>query len=69
MTAANSLPQSAPVPSPCVGICHLDAQGLCVGCRRLGAEIAEWPYASAARQREILLLLALRPPRADITSS
>ena len=29
--------------SPCVGICALDAQGLCEGCHRTGAEIAAWP--------------------------
>ncbi len=28
--------------TPCIGVCRLDAQGLCVGCRRTGAEIAAW---------------------------
>jgi uncharacterized protein len=31
-----------PVLSPCTGICQLDAQGLCEGCRRSGDEIARW---------------------------
>jgi predicted Fe-S protein YdhL (DUF1289 family) len=48
------------VPSPCVDICRLDAQGLCVGCRRTIDEIAEWPRASDARRREILRELELR---------
>jgi predicted Fe-S protein YdhL (DUF1289 family) len=48
------------VPSPCVDICRLDAQGLCVGCRRTIDEITEWPRASEARRREILCELALR---------
>lgn len=52
--------KSAPVPSPCVNICRLDAQGLCVGCRRTLAEIAEWPQASEARRLEILRALKLR---------
>lgn len=69
MTAADPLPRDAAVPSPCIGICHLDAQGLCAGCGRSGAEIAEWPSASAARQREILRRVALRPPRPGVTSS
>ena len=43
----------AAVPSPCVDICRLDAQGLCVGCRRTIDEITEWPRASEARRREI----------------
>lgn len=28
--------------SPCVGICSLDADGLCEGCHRTSAEIARW---------------------------
>jgi uncharacterized protein len=51
---------AATVPSPCVEICQLDAQGLCVGCRRTLGEITEWPSASEARRREILRELALR---------
>jgi predicted Fe-S protein YdhL (DUF1289 family) len=54
----------ATVPSPCVDICRLDAQGLCVGCRRTIDEIAEWSRASEARRREILRELELRPPSA-----
>jgi uncharacterized protein len=50
-----------PVPSPCVDICRLDAQGLCVGCRRTIDEICEWPSASESRRREILRELAARP--------
>jgi predicted Fe-S protein YdhL (DUF1289 family) len=51
----------AAVPSPCVDICRLDAQGLCVGCRRTIDEIIEWPRASEARRREILHELEQRP--------
>ena len=50
----------AAAPSPCVDICRLDAQGLCVGCRRTIDEITEWPRASEARRREILRELELR---------
>jgi predicted Fe-S protein YdhL (DUF1289 family)/8-oxo-dGTP pyrophosphatase MutT (NUDIX family) len=32
----------APVPSPCIGVCTLDGEGLCVGCRRSSDEIARW---------------------------
>jgi hypothetical protein len=53
----------AAVPSPCVDICRLDQQGLCVGCRRTLDEIAEWSRASEARRREILSQLALRAAR------
>jgi predicted Fe-S protein YdhL (DUF1289 family) len=46
--------------SPCINICRLDAQGLCVGCRRTLEEIAEWPGATEARRREILRNVAGR---------
>jgi uncharacterized protein len=49
-----------PVASPCVDICRLDAQGLCVGCRRTIDEITEWSRASEARRREILRNVAER---------
>ncbi len=29
--------------SPCVGICSLDDDGLCLGCHRTSTEIARWP--------------------------
>jgi uncharacterized protein len=64
-------PIDAAVPSPCVDICRLDAQGLCIGCRRTLGEIAEWSLAGDARRREILGELELRkaaeppPSRAD----
>ena len=50
----------AAVPSPCIDVCRLDEQGLCVGCRRTIDEIVEWPRASEARRREILRELAMR---------
>lgn len=31
-----------PVLTPCIGVCTLDPQGYCDGCRRTGAEIAAW---------------------------
>jgi predicted Fe-S protein YdhL (DUF1289 family) len=53
----------APVASPCVDICRLDAQGLCVGCRRTIEEISEWSRAGEARRREILRDIARREAR------
>jgi len=43
-----------------VDICRLDARGLCIGCRRTIEEIMEWPSASAARRRQILVDLPQR---------
>jgi hypothetical protein len=54
-------PMDAPVASPCVDICRLDALGLCIGCRRTIREISEWSRASEARRRQILQGLVGRP--------
>jgi uncharacterized protein len=60
LVAADRRMIDVPVASPCVDICRLDAQGLCIGCRRTIDEIAEWSRASEARRREILRNLAER---------
>jgi predicted Fe-S protein YdhL (DUF1289 family) len=51
---------SAGVPSPCINVCRLNAQGLCIGCRRTLGEIAEWSQASDARRLEIVSALKTR---------
>jgi predicted Fe-S protein YdhL (DUF1289 family) len=48
-----SLPKS-PVSSPCIGVCELDAAGLCIGCRRSGDEIAHWLRLSEAQRRHLM---------------
>lgn len=53
MSADPAGPDS-PVTSPCVGICCLDQEGICIGCFRSGVELAEWPCASDAARRDIL---------------
>lgn len=35
------VPAAAPL-TPCTGVCRLGADGLCIGCRRTGEEIARW---------------------------
>lgn len=37
---------SRAIPSPCIGICRLAADGLCEGCHRTGNEIAAWSQLS-----------------------
>jgi uncharacterized protein len=29
--------------SPCIGVCMLDDDGICLGCHRTSGEIARWP--------------------------
>ena len=35
---------------PCVGVCSLDAVGLCEGCHRTASEIARWPQMNDAER-------------------
>lgn len=48
------------VKSPCVYVCSLDDQDVCIGCQRSGAEITEWGRASNERRREILRSCEIR---------
>lgn len=45
---------SVPLLSPCIGICELDAGGVCEGCLRTVAEIATWS-AMGAEERQRLM--------------
>lgn len=45
---------SQPVLSPCIGICHLDDQGMCAGCFRSGEEIARWLSMSRAEREHLM---------------
>lgn len=50
----------AAVPSPCVSVCALDENDICVGCYRSGQEITDWFMADNERKREILALCEQR---------
>ena len=50
--------------SPCVGICCIAADGLCIGCHRTRAELADWYSATNGEKREILERCRLRQLRA-----
>jgi len=41
-------------PSPCVGICALGADGLCIGCFRSREDLQAWGGATPERKRAIL---------------
>ncbi len=49
-----------PLDSPCIGICALDEEDLCLGCRRHIGEIAAWSRLDAEQRRRILALLPAR---------
>jgi predicted Fe-S protein YdhL (DUF1289 family) len=46
--------------SPCTKVCTLDADGLCAGCLRTGAEIGRWLSMSAAEQWQLIAELQIR---------
>lgn len=43
-----------PVASPCVHVCALDEQDICIGCQRTAAEITRWGLMSNDERREVL---------------
>ena len=43
-----------PVKSPCIEVCSLNDQDVCIGCYRTANEIIEWFSASDERKRIIL---------------
>ena len=41
-------------PSPCISVCALDDDGVCIGCYRSAEEIADWSMVSAGEKQEIV---------------
>jgi uncharacterized protein len=48
------------VESPCVRVCQLDDEGMCVGCWRTIGEIARWTTLTAEERSAICASLAER---------
>ncbi|MGD9584107.1 MAG: DUF1289 domain-containing protein [Lysobacterales bacterium] len=51
-----------PISTPCIGVCELDADGLCLGCRRSGNEIAGW--GSLSETERLRMIAETLPQRA-----
>ena len=49
-----------PVESPCVSICRLDENDVCVGCFRTATEIGQWLSYSAEQRSDIMKQLPER---------
>ncbi|MCL7462456.1 DUF1289 domain-containing protein [Pseudomonas sp. NW5] len=47
-------PQDQSVASPCVHVCALDDEDICIGCQRSGAEITRWGRMDNAERRAVL---------------
>lgn len=60
MRAETAAREPERVSSPCVSICCLDADDLCIGCYRTADEICDWSGLSADGKREVLQKVAER---------
>lgn len=49
-----------PVKSPCIEVCSLNHEDVCIGCYRTANEIIEWFSALDERKREILAAIDQR---------
>ena len=47
-------PKPEIIHSPCVGVCALDDDEVCIGCMRTGHEITQWGYVDNDGKRAIL---------------
>lgn len=54
------------VSSPCVSICALDENDVCIGCQRTGDEITQWPRLTDEERRAVLDKVALREEKATL---
>lgn len=45
---------SGRVPSPCISICALDDDDICIGCARSGKEIIGWGKMTDDERKEVL---------------
>ncbi|MCP5161799.1 MAG: DUF1289 domain-containing protein [Hahellaceae bacterium] len=53
-TATKHIDPEGVVRSPCVGICALNEDDLCIGCFRTGMEICRWGDMSNEEKRAVL---------------
>lgn len=61
MNAPTPEPVLAPVASPCISLCQMDAvTGWCAGCLRSLDEIGTWSQMDEAGKRDICAALPLR---------
>ena len=46
--------------SPCLSICYLNEDDVCVGCNRTSNEIRDWRNMSGSQKQEVLRLCSQR---------
>ncbi len=47
-------PSGSAVPSPCVNICELDGDFVCIGCGRTIEEVLKWPEYTDEQKKAVL---------------
>jgi len=52
--AVNEPLNTAPITSPCTGVCRLGSDGLCDGCLRTATEIASWIGMADSERRRLM---------------
>lgn len=52
-------------PSPCVDVCTLDDEQVCIGCKRTIREIIDWSRMSAGEQWRVVQALRTRQGGGD----
>ncbi|MFP5390176.1 MAG: DUF1289 domain-containing protein [Gammaproteobacteria bacterium] len=65
MNSAMKPEDKTPVPSPCISICEMGADGLCKGCLRTIDEIAAWGSASDETKRAVWAEIRTRENRIE----
>ncbi|REG84215.1 DUF1289 domain-containing protein [Marinomonas pollencensis] len=60
--------KKASVKSPCVNLCLLNDDDVCVGCYRTGKEISSWGRMSAEEQRHVLVKVSEREQASQFVS-
>ncbi|MGO3346635.1 MAG: DUF1289 domain-containing protein [Marinomonas sp.] len=56
------------VKSPCVNLCSLNDDDVCIGCYRTGQEISVWGSVSVSERRTILSKVREREQRSQLVS-
>jgi len=52
--AVNESLNTAPITSPCTGVCRLGSDGLCDGCLRTATEIGNWIGMADSERRRLM---------------
>jgi len=56
----NTAGSLAPMLSPCIGVCELNAANVCTGCHRSSSEIGAWSSMTDAARSQIMARLDQR---------